>query len=114
MPPASRLGLVAALLHLGILGYAVELMLSRADAGWAGYWMIFLALDFPVSLGVIPVNWIAPPAPGGPLHDLANFWWPLAYHGLIGTGWWYIVGWAIERKVWRRPSEPDEGTDGSG
>ena len=114
MLPASRFGLAAALLHLIVLGYAVELMLGQADTGWTAYWMIFLALDFPVSLGVIPVNWIAPPAPGGPLHDLTNFWWPLAYHGVIGTGWWYIVGWAIEQRVWRRSSGPDDGPHATG
>jgi len=102
MPRYSSLGVAAALLHLILLGTTVALILGATDAHWTRYWFIFLALDFPVSLGVIPVNWLAPPAAGGPLHDLTNFWWPLLYHGIVGTGWWYIVGWAIERKVWRR------------
>jgi ABC-type transport system substrate-binding protein len=98
----SSFGVAGALLHLAILGYTVALILDSADADWSRYWFLFLALDFPVSLGVIPVNWLAPPAPGGPLHDPTNFWWPLLYHGIVGTGWWYIVGWAIEHRVWRR------------
>ena len=71
----------------------------------------FLALDFPVSLGVFPVTWLVPPAGGGALRDLTNFWWPLLYHGLVGTGWWYIVGWAIERKVRRRASAAGDGEE---
>ena len=29
---------------------------------WPKYWLIFLALDFPLSLGVIPVTWLVPAA----------------------------------------------------
>ena len=104
----SSFGVAAALLHLAILGYTVALILGSADPYWSRYWFIFLALDFPVSLGVIPVTWLVPPAGGGPLRDLTNFWWPLLYHGIVGTGWWYIVGWAIERKVWRRETGSDD------
>jgi hypothetical protein len=103
----SRIGISGGLLHLGILAYTVYLVLSRGAPDWPMYWLMFLALDFPVSLGVLPVTWIAPPAPGGPLSDLTNFWWPLLYHGVVGTGWWYIVGLAIERRVWRRQAEPE-------
>ena len=34
----------------------------------------------------------------GPLHDFANFWWPLGYHCLVGTWWWYVLG----HFLWRR------------
>ncbi len=98
----SSFGLAAALLHLAILGYTVALILGATGPDWTRYWVIFLALDFPVSLGVFPVTWLVPPAGGGALRDLTNFWWPLLYHGLVGTGWWYIVGWAIERRIRRR------------
>src|SRR5262245_46584843 len=102
MPRYSSMGVAAALLHLILLGSTVALILAATDAHWTRYWFIFLALDFPVSIGVIPVNWLAPPAAGGPLRDLTNSWWPLLYHGIVGTGWWYVVGWAIERKIRRR------------
>ena len=102
MPRYSSFGLAAAFLHLALLGFTVALILGAIDSHWPRYWFIFLALDFPVSLGVIPVNWLVPPSGSGPLHDLTNFWWPLLYHGIVGTGWWYVVGWAIERKVRRR------------
>jgi hypothetical protein len=100
----SSFGLAAAALHLVILGYTVAMILGASGPDWTRHWVIFLALDFPVSLGVFPVTWLVPPASGGALRDLTNFWWPLLYHGLVGTGWWYIVGWAIERKVRRRGS----------
>jgi len=97
----SRAGIAAALLHLVLLAFTVALILG-SSGDWTQHWFIFLALDFPVSLGVIPVAWLVPQAPEGPLSDLSNFWWPLAYHGLVGSGWWYIVGWAIARKLARR------------
>jgi len=102
VPRLSRAGLAAALLHLILLGGTVALILASAAGSWTQHWFIFLALDFPVSLGVIPVAWLVPQSPEGPLSDLSNFWWPLAYHGVVGTGWWYIVGWAIGRKLARR------------
>jgi hypothetical protein len=108
MPRHSSFGLAAAFLHLALLGFTVALILGATDSHWPRYWFIFLALDFPVSIGVIPVNWLVPPSGNGPLHDLTNFWWPLLYHGIVGTGWWYVVGWAIERKV-RRRGASDEG-----
>src|SRR5262245_38412359 len=92
MPRLSRAGLAGALLHLLILGVTVAAILSGREPNWPGYWIAFLALDFPVSLGVMPVTWLVPASGGGPLRDVSNFWWPLAYHGVVGTAWWYIVG----------------------
>ncbi|MCC7548716.1 MAG: hypothetical protein IT532_13200 [Burkholderiales bacterium] len=97
--PGSRAGLAAALIHLLLLGVTVVLILDSREDAWTGHWFVFLALDFPVSLGVIPVAWLVPPSPQGPLSDLSNFWWPLAYHAIVGTGWWYIVGWTIGRSL---------------
>jgi hypothetical protein len=108
----SPAGLAAALLHLALLGLTVALILGTREGDWRSWWMLFLALDFPVSLGVLPVTWLVPAAPTGPLRDLPNFWWPLAYHGAVGTWWWYIVGWALARKVraaMHRQSEDNEG-----
>jgi len=99
MLPRSLAGLAGALAHLLILGVVVSLILGGGEPSWPKYWVIFLALDFPLSLGVIPVTWLVPVAQGGPLADVANFWWPLAYHGVVGTLWWYIVGWAIGRRI---------------
>ena len=107
----SRYGLAAVMLHLVILGCTVWLILGGNNPKWPIYWMIFLALDFPVSLGVMPVTWLVPGSVSGPLDDLTNFWWPLAYHSVIGSAWWYIVGWAIERRVWHRRGAEDEPQD---
>jgi hypothetical protein len=95
----SRAGLAAALLHLALLGLTVALILDTREGDWRSWWMLFLALDFPVSLGVLPVTWLVPASGRGPLHDLSNFWWPLAYHGVVGTWWWYVVGWAAARRI---------------
>jgi len=112
MPRRSRAGLAAALAHLLILGATVALILGTASGDWRSHWVLFLALDFPVSLGVMPVAWLAPADASGPLHDFSNFWWPLAYHVVVGTWWWYVVGWAAARKVaaaWQRRRGPRTG-----
>jgi hypothetical protein len=95
----SRPGLIAGLLHLTILALIVALILTTSRGDWRSWWTLMLALDFPVSLGVLPVTWLVPPADAGALHDLSNFWWPLAYHGVVGTWWWYVVGWAAAHRI---------------
>jgi len=95
----SWAGAVSAILHLALLAYTVHLILTSGEPNWPSYWMIFLAFDFPVSLGVMPVTWLVPPSVSGPMRDLSNFWWPLLYHGLVGTVWWYIVGALIGTKI---------------
>jgi len=104
----SIAGTVAAGVHMLLLGLTVVQTLSANDAHWPVYWIKFLALDFPLSLGVAPLAWIFPPAPGGPLRDLANFWWPLGYHGTIGTAWWYIVGAYIANRFATRRAGAQE------
>jgi len=101
MSKLSRAGLSMAVLHLVILGYTVAQIIGSTTPAWPSYWTTFLALDFPVSLTVIPLAWIFPASPSGPLADFANFWWPLAIHGLLGTAWWYIVGTAIGDRLSR-------------
>jgi hypothetical protein len=111
MPSRSRAGLIAALAHLVLLGATVALILGTSG-DWRSHWVLFLALDFPVSLGVMPVTWLVPADARGPLHDLSNFWWPLAYHGVVGTWWWYVVGWAAARKAsaaWQRRAGRGDG-----
>lgn len=103
----SIAGALAALLHLALLAGVVTVILASSSAHWQQYWYLFLALDFPVSLGVAPVSWLVPASARGPLADFSNFWWPLAYHGVVGTGWWYIVGWAIARKWTRHRHGPE-------
>jgi hypothetical protein len=97
----SIAGAIMAALHIAILVYTLAQILAAGVADWTVYWRMFLALDFPVSLAVVPLTWIFPPSPGGPLSDFANFWWPLAVHGVLGTLWWYIVGLAIGERLTR-------------
>lgn len=99
MRGTSVSGAAAAALHLALLGIAVASILGTSEGDWRAHWIWFLALDFPVSLGVLPVAWLVPAAGHTPLSDFSNFWWPLAYHGVVGTWWWYVVGWAIARRL---------------
>ena len=107
----SIAGLIMAAIHIAILAYTLAQILAAGAADWTVYWRMFLALDFPVSLAVVPLTWIAPPSPHGPLSDFANFWWPLVVHGLLGTLWWYIVGMSIGDRLARfrdRASKRDD------
>jgi hypothetical protein len=97
----SIAGLIMAAIHLAILAYTLAQIVVTGVADWPVYWRIFLALDFPVSLAVVPLAWIFPPSPAGPLSDFANFWWPLVVHGLLGTLWWYVVGVSIGDRLSR-------------
>jgi hypothetical protein len=97
----SYSGFAMAVVHLAILGYSVAHIVAASTTDWPLYWTIFLALDFPVSLAVVPLAWISPASPAGPLSDFANFWWPLGIHGLFGTLWWYIVGSSIGDRLSR-------------
>jgi hypothetical protein len=94
-------GLIMAATHIAILAYTLAQIMAAGASDWTVYWRIFLALDFPVSLAVVPLTWIFPPSPAGPFSDFANFWWPLTVHGLLGTLWWYIVGMSIGERVAR-------------
>ena len=107
MPKLSIAGLTMAAIHIAIIVYTLAQIFAAGAADWTFYWRILLALDFPVSLAVVPLTWISPPTAGGPLHDFANFWWPLAVHGVIGTLWWYIVGRMIGERVRRRLKRSD-------
>ena len=107
----SIAGAAAAGAHVMLLAWTVAQSLQAQSAQWQAYWIKFLALDFPLSLGVLPLAWLFPATPGGPLHDLANFWWLLAYHGTIGTLWWYVVGAYIGRRIaaWRTRTRRKDG-----
>jgi hypothetical protein len=107
----SIAGLIMAAIHIAILAYTLAQILAAGAADWTVYWRIFLGLDFPVSLAVVPLTWIVPPSPAGPVSDFANFWWPLAVHGLLGTLWWYIVGMSIGDRLARFRARASNGPD---
>jgi hypothetical protein len=101
----SAAGTIMAVIHVALLALTVALIVVGSEPEWPMYWTIFLALDFPVSLAVVPLAWLVPPSPAGPLSDFANFWWPLAVHGVIGTAWWYVVGMAMRDRLARFRAE---------
>ena len=64
------------------------------------YWLIFLAIDFPVSLFYILAGYLinlcglGSKAVGflpGRLGDVNNFLLPALFFGLFGTGWWFLL-----------------------
>jgi len=107
----SPAGLLMAAIHVAVLAHTLAQIIAAGAIDWTVYWRIFLGLDFPVSLAVVPLTWIFPPSSSGPFSDFANFWWPLTVHGLLGTLWWYIVGMSIGDRLSRfraRASQRDD------
>lgn len=64
-------------------------------------WLVFMVIDFPVSLGLIGlghiidgsalVSRVDSAGDYSTLRDLDNFWFPAVYFGLVGSIWWYSV-----------------------
>ena len=101
----KRIGLFFALIHLLLVGYVITLILSGNEASWPMYWSIFVALDFPLSLGIYVIGFFVPAGGALPLNDLANFWVPAIYFSCIGTVWWYFVGvYGLKYFSWLRNS----------
>ena len=53
-------GLIMAAIHIAIVAYTLAQIIAAGAVDWTVYWRIFLALDFPVSLTVVPLTWIFP------------------------------------------------------
>ena len=96
--------------HLGWIGEVEDFWNGNGSECFCGYKTNGLHAWINIQIrGVVPVSWISPASPAGPLHDLANFWWPLVYHGTIGTVWWYVVGAYIGARFvrWRARAQRD-------
>ncbi|WP_376694010.1 hypothetical protein [Wenzhouxiangella sp. EGI_FJ10409] len=73
-------------------------------------WLFLVAIDFPVSVGwLILSNFIdgneilsRKDASGtySTLRDIDNFWFPALYFGVIGSAWWYFIGWVLSKTFW--------------
>jgi len=83
-------------------------VIQLGSGDWPMAWLVFLFVDFPVSLiwwalnslgPVVPdhLNLVSPP--GSPINDVWNFLVPLGFTGAVGTTWWYFVGSRLQR--WR-------------
>lgn len=70
-------------------------------------WIIVFLLDFPVSLLLIPIQYLVGFIEIGiPKVELVNYWAPLLHFGLLGTLWWYFFPLFIYRKI-NKKDEPN-------
>ena len=79
---------------LGLLIYE-----SQDPSKYMGWILIFL-LDFPVSLLLIPIQYLVGFIEISiPKVELVNYWAPLLHFGILGTLWWYFFPLLIYRNI---------------
>ena len=94
-----KIGLILAVFHLSLLGYIVRLILSGTEPDWPMYWLIFMGIDFPVSLLFIAVGIFLPSKMSlsfnnmipYPVSDVSNFILPVLIFGILGTAQWFAL-----------------------
>lgn len=97
----TKLGAALAVLHAALVGYFVYLILAAGEPDWPMYWLLFMVLDFPVSLLLILFVTLAGMLPPGflsgikhlfaPYSDLDNFLLPVFVFGILGTVWYFYL-----------------------
>ena len=105
---AKRIGVVLAILHLGVLvAFLIYIHSGAAERSQtAFYWLIWFPVDFPWSLLNFAPRWVMPDGAdsvfGIPRYRFAEFWHILV-HGVAGTVWWYylprLVAAVVQRKT---------------
>ena len=96
----KKIGISLAVIHfLGVvvLGYLIA---NSPDGEAVMAWLLFISIDFPVSLGMQPVGHLVYSFDFNALdnqgnysiyRDIDNFWFPALYCGIFGTIWWYYL-----------------------
>jgi len=87
----NKKGLIFATIHLSFFTYIVYIILSGSESSWPMLWQVFFVIDFPASIGIYIFSFFELSGGATPLEDIANFWVPALYFGVIGTVWWYFV-----------------------
>jgi hypothetical protein len=110
----NRLAVILAAVHLGLVVLVVAGILAGNEPDWPMAWILFLVVDFPVSLiwfalnqsllGVVPSHLHLVSPSHSPLNDVWNFLVPLGFTGLVGTAWWFFVGLRLQRWRAARPA----------
>lgn len=93
------LALVVLWLHLLAVLALGALIAMSSDGNAVMGWLLFIGVDFPVSLGLVGLSylidgsaWLSPLDASDQYsiwRDINNFWLPALYNGLVGSLWWY-------------------------
>jgi hypothetical protein len=85
-----------ALIFLVVAGFVVH---WSSDAQWQLGWLVFLKVDFPVSLVTIPLFLWCPqvslPWVPYPYSELKGFILPTLIYGILGTFWYYMLPFVL-------------------
>ena len=109
----NRLAVILAAVHLGLVLFVAVAILAGDEPDWPMAWVLFLVVDFPVSLIWFALNSLNAVVPShlhlvspshSPLNDVWNFLVPLGFTGLVGTAWWFFLGLRIQRWRAARPA----------
>lgn len=118
LPRAKSIGFAFAFLHFSLFTYIIALILSGREPDWPMYWLLFMGIDFPVSLlfillgyvlGFLPFQQMTRFLPGV-FGDFRNFILPALFFGIVGTWWWYTIPQLIAKAV----RNPDRTAPGGG
>jgi hypothetical protein len=98
MPASRRLAWILASVHLGLVAL-VAVAVANGENPVA--WLVFVVLDFPISLIWLALNSlvVTRPAERAITSDVGKFLLPLGFLATVGTAWWYFLGRRIQS--WR-------------
>ena len=95
------LPIVIGLIHLALVICLAISIATSSDLVAVNGWLLFLPIDFPISLGIFPIEYlvqsfeldilISKASPYNVLSDISNFWVPILYFGIIGSLWWFYI-----------------------
>jgi hypothetical protein len=89
---------VIAMFHLAISWLVIFYMLFNYDelpADWIWIWILFMIIDFPISLVLFNIlqslPYISVSFLPNPLNDARTFLIPALFHGIIGPIWYFFL-----------------------
>jgi len=105
-----RVGLILAALHLLFSVFAIATIAATGhDAQWQFGWLVFLPIDFPISLITLFGGYFCPDVHVGflpyPVSSLRHFVLPSFIHGILGPIWYFFipaVAVSLFQKLFRR------------
>jgi len=98
--PAAALGGVHLMLVIAMAAYIAS-MRGRAGDPPEAAWLLFYAVDMPVSLLLVPLSSLTDAAG----HAVANYWIPFLFFALLGSAQYFAIGLGVSWLV-RRSARP--------
>ncbi|QTL34072.1 hypothetical protein [Pseudoalteromonas viridis] len=98
---AKLISLTLGSTHFCFVIYIAYLIATSSDSAAVNAWLLFIPMDFPISLGLFPISYLLDgnillnPRDSNGIHsifrDINNFWLPAIYFGVVGSLWWYFL-----------------------